>query len=577
MSHSNVATTSSVATSRPLAEVGQADRACLHSLHSATLPNKFTALPVTSHWQERRLTVVDLSRFVTALGGIGLLAFGTFANIDAAVDDIDRVLADVLHREGFTGTVESTLKTRLGRPVDRQLAELGRLLFFDKIGALRGDNACAGCHSPTAGFGDTQSIAIGIHNNNIVGPNRRGPRNQRRTPTVVNTAFFPNLMWNGRFSAPSGDPFDNSQGFAFPLPEGVTAFPAHDPTIKTLLAAQAHIPPTELVEVAGFTGTAGTIAPEFDQFDDGEGEDVPAPDESGFRNEPIRQALLDRLNASIDYRELFARRFPAVHSGEPIDFSMFGRAIAEFEFTLVFANAPIDRFARGDRTAMTLPEKKGALLFFGRAGCVQCHAVTGRSNEMFSDFEMHVVGVPQIAPRFGRGTGNVVFDGPGDDEDFGLEQVSGNPTDRYKFRTSPLRNVAMQPAFFHNGAFIHLEDAIRHHLDVFESAREYRASSAGVDTDLRHRLGPIAPVLHRLDPRLATAMFMRADDFADLLAFVRTGLLDARALPQHLCSLVPATLPSGITPLRFQGCPQTDQPVAPETRKARGAFASAQH
>src|SRR5207248_1133390 len=126
-----------------------------------------------------------------------------------------------------------------------------------------------GCHSPTNGFGDTQSIAIGIQNNNLVGPNRSGARNQRRTPTAANTAFYPNLMWNGRFSAPSGDPFDNSQGFFFPPPEGTTQFRASDPIVRHLLIAQAHLPPTELVEVAGFTGTSGTIGPDFDQFDDG--------------------------------------------------------------------------------------------------------------------------------------------------------------------------------------------------------------------------------------------------------------------------------------------------------------------
>lgn len=498
----------------------------------------------------RGSTVVGLAG---ATAVVVLLAAG--GQVDAA-RDIDAELAAVLRQAGFTGTVESTLEARLGRPIDPRLADLGRLLFFDTIGALRGDNACAGCHAPSAGFGDTQSIAIGVQNNNVVGPGRRGPRNQRRTPTVINTAFFPGLMWNGRFIAPSGDPFDNSLGFVFPPPEGATAFPPQDPVIRTLLAAQAHIPPTELVEMAGFTGTAGTIGPEFDQFDDSVGEPVPAPDAGGFRNEPIRQALLARLNASAAYRTLFSGVFPDVRAGAPIDFSMFGRAIAEFEFRLVFANAPIDRFARGERSAMTLPEKQGALLFFGAAGCVQCHAVTGRSNEMFSDFEMHVVGVPQIAPRFGAGTGNVIFDGPGEDEDFGLEQVTGDPADRYKFRTSPLRNAGVQPAFFHNGAFTRLEDAIRHHLDVYESAYGYRAAAAGVDRDLRHRLGPIEPVLARLDPRLASPQFMRPDDLASLVAFVRTGLLDPRALPRHLCTLVPATLPSGMPPLRFEGCPQ---------------------
>jgi cytochrome c peroxidase len=428
-------------------------------------------------------------------------------------------------------------------------------LFFDKIPSLHSDNACAGCHSPSNGFGDTQSIAIGIQNNNLVGQNRLGPRNQRRTPMAANTAFFPALMWNERFFAVSGDPFDNSGGFVFPPPEGATRFPPHDSIIKTLLAAQGQLPPTELIEVAGFTGTAGTIGPHFDQFDDGKGSPVPPPDASGSRNEPVRQAVLKRLNASAAYRNLFSSVFPSVAAGGPIDFSMFGRAIAEFEFTIVFADAPIDRFARGDHRAMSISEKKGALIFFGDGRCVACHAVSGKSNEMFSDFQMHVIGVPQIAPEFGVGKGNVIFDGPGHDEDFGLEQLTGNPADRYKFRSSPLRNVSIQPAFFHNGSFTRLEDAIYHHLNVFESARNYDPVRAGVDKDLTLRLGPIEPVLARLNPLLLNLPKLTPEEFEDLVTFVRTGLLDPRAERRNLCSVIPATLPSGMPPLRFQECP----------------------
>jgi cytochrome c peroxidase len=87
---------------------------------------------------------------------------------------------------------------------------------------------------------------------------------------------------------------------------------------------------------------------------------------------------------------------------------MFGSAIAEFEFSLTFADAPIDRFARGLKNALSDEEKQGALVFFGAARCAQCHAVSGLSNEMFSDFSPHVIGVPQIAPVIG----NVLFDGP---------------------------------------------------------------------------------------------------------------------------------------------------------------------
>jgi cytochrome c peroxidase len=473
-----------------------------------------------------------------------------------APPSLDEQLLTVLRGAGFTGRVESTLQARLGRPVDAKLANLGRLLWFDKLHSLHHDNTCGGCHSPTNGFGDTQSIAIGVQNNNLVGPRRAGPRNQRRTPMAVNTAFFPALMWNGRFNAPSGDPFDNSQGFLFPPPEDATRFPPDDPIIKHLLQAQGQLPSTELIEVAGFTGTSGTIGPEFDQFDDGVGETVPPPDASGSRNEPIRQKALQALNATPMYRKLFGDVFPEVAGGAPIDFDMFGRAIAEFEFTIIFADAPIDRFARGDRNAMTTPEKRGALLFFGKAGCVGCHAVSGKANEMFSDFENRVIGVPQIVPRFGVGEGNVIFDGPGRDEDFGLEQITGNPDDRYKFRTAPLRNLALVPAFFHNGAFVRLEDAIRHHLNVYESARNYDARAAGIDGDLTLGLGPIEPVLARLDPLLQNPIELDDGELSDLVKFVRDGLLDERARKSSLCKLIPAAVPSGMPPLQFEQCPR---------------------
>ena len=493
-----------------------------------------------------------------AIMAFGLAAAGTAVSAEGSAEGasgLDRQLTAALHAAGFTGRIEQSLPQRLGRPLNHPLADLGRLLWFDKSGGLHSDNTCGGCHSPATGFGDSQSIAIGIQNNNLVGPHREGPRNQRRTPAAVNVAFYPKLMWNGRFASLSGDPFDNSAGFSFPQPEGTTRFGPNDPIITHLLIAQAHMPPTELVEVAGFTGTRGTIGPEFDPFDDGLGSVVPAPDASGYRNEPIRQAVLERLNSTPAYRQKFGALFPAVAAGAPIDFGMFGRAVAEFEFTLVFANAPVDRYARGDKSAMSDAQKRGALIFLGKGNCVQCHAVAGQSNEMFSDFQMHDIGVPQIAPAFGVGKGNVIFDGPGRNEDFGLEQLTGNPADRYKFRSSPLRNAALQPAFFHNGAFTHLEDAIRHHLDVARSVRDYDPISAGLANDLTLPIGPMAPVLARLDPLLATPLELRPDEFRDLVAFVRDGLLDDRARKENLCKLVPPSVPSGFTVLQFERCP----------------------
>ncbi len=429
--------------------------------------------------------------------------------------DLDIALRSYLAQHRFTGRIANTLEPRLGRKIDRQLADAGRMLWFDPIQGLNDDNTCAGCHAPANGFGDTQPIAIGIDNNRVVGAGRAGPRNQRRSPMVINTAFYPTLMWNSRFHALSGDPFDNRRGFVFPAPEGSTL--SHLPH---LLTAQAFIPPTERVEQAGFH-FAGN-------------------------NDDIRNEVLRRLNDNDNYRQLFARSFAHVKAGAPITYDDVGRAIAEFEFTLVFADAPIDRYARGLRNALTETEKHGAVLFFGKARCVECHAVAGKSNEMFSDFEQHAAGIPQIAPF----AGNVAFDGAGANEDFGLEQVTGSPGDRYKFRTSPLRNVALQPAFMHNGAFVSLEDAVRYHLNAIDGAEDF--STALLPADLRAQPGPLQPVLERLDPRLRVPVELNAEEFTALVDFVRNGLLDPAAAPQKLRRLIPEKLPSGNPGLIFQ-------------------------
>lgn len=475
----------------------------------------------------------------------------------AADPALDAQLKAVLAANSFTGAIESTLTQRLNRPINPVLAEVGKLLFFDKAGAVHTDNMCGGCHAPNFGLGDSQSVAIGVQNNDIVGKGRSGPRNQRRTPTVVNTAFYPKLMWNGRFSADSGDPFNNTQPFRFPYPELTTRFPGNDPRVQHLLSAQAHMPPTELTEVAGFNGLrALNLMPAFWPFEDGTGSNLPAPDPlTGSFNEPIRQFVLaNRLNTNPIYVGLFRTLFPAemAANGNKIDFFMFGRAIAEFEFTQVFANAPIDQFARGDVNAMDTAEKRGALLFFGKANCVSCHAVSGLSNEMFSDFRNRTIGVPQLAPPFGVGSDNVQFDGPNADEDFGLEQLTGNASDRYRFRTAPLRNLAVAPAFFHDGAYTKMEDAIRFHLDPNTEARTYDPKKAGVDADLTRRVGPIEPILARLDPALQTPVVLSNDEFNDLVHFVKDGLLDPRA--KGTCSTIPPAVPSGIALPKFQGC-----------------------
>lgn len=467
----------------------------------------------------RRIAAATILVFTVACAGDDDGGFTPIPPETGVLTDaqVDPALQRVLTSHGFSGRMGERLPQRLGRPLNTRLADVGRLLFFDPALGLQGDNSCAGCHAPQHGFGDTQSIAIGIDNNNIVGPGRTGPRNQRRTPHLLNAAFYPTLMWNSRFAARSGNPFDNSSTFTFPDPEGTSLS-----GLPHLLTAQAFIPPTERVEMAGF--------------------DFPGD------NTAIRAEVTRRLNLIADYKSRFAQVYPAVGTGAPITYDQIGHAIAEFTFSLNFANAPIDQYARGTRSAMSMAEKRGALLFFGRAGCVSCHRVSGGSNEMFSDFQEHVIAWPQIAPALT----NVTYDGDGVNEDFGLEQVTKNPADRYAFRTSPIRNIGLQPAFGHNGAYTRLEDAIRHHLDAASWASQYNPATAGVAADLRGAMPPMAPVIARLDPRLRTPLALSAEEFAQLVAFVRNGLTDPRARAEELRKLVPTSLPSGKVTHTFQ-------------------------
>lgn len=525
-----------------------------------------------------------------------IFTISSFNKNDHLASGPDEELYAVLKQHGFDGRIENQLEIKLGRKLDKKKAELGRLIFFDKGLGLHQDNSCAGCHAPAFGFGDSQPMAIGVDNNNIVGPHRDGPRNQRRTPSVINTAFFPALMWNSRFRSLTNDPFNNTLGFEFPPPEGDSLFSIqynYVKSLKHLLVAQAHIPFTELPEMAGFTNTANTtiafsgfsgltkennqqkatpllflnkktgnknneaasscIDPDFSVFDDGHGLPVPPVDPHyNSSNFGIRAKVLDLINGNPEYIKLFKEIYPQVPQ-KPVDFRMVGEVVAEFEFSLVFATAPLDKFAMGNKNAMTETQKKGALIFFGKGKCVNCHSVSGNSSQMFSDFISHNAGTPQIHPVFGSGTGNVPFSQLGCPNktangtlDYGREEFTGNMQDRYKFRTSPLRNLKLQSSFFHNGSFKNLKKALVYHLDPVQNISAYNPGANGIPPDLHYRAADMPNVMLTVDPLLKNGIHLTQREINDLYDFLREALYDDKASPERMQKLIPKRVPSGV-------------------------------
>jgi cytochrome c peroxidase len=76
-------------------------------------------------------------------------------------------------------------------------------------------------------------------------------------------------------------------------------------------------------------------------------------------------------------------------------------------------------------------------------------------------------------------------------------------------------------------------------------ATNYSPAAAGVAADLRGPMGPLGPILERLDSRLRTPIELTPAEFDQLLEFVKVGLMDPAASSSKLKALIPANLPSG--------------------------------
>jgi cytochrome c peroxidase len=331
-----------------------------------------------------------------------------------------------------------------------ELVELGQMLFFDKEQSGNRDISCATCHSPLIATGDGLSTNIGTGGNGLsvsrsagnYPPGVRDPlsRGQRNMTPLFNLGHpqFDTLFWDGRLQVDASMP----QGFLTPagrnLPFG---FPS-------ALAALSVFAQTERQELLGEPGSneladASLIHPELG----------------------VWAALVERLGAIPEYVELFTAAFPEV-GGDParITIVQVGSALAAFQSTAFRSDdSPFDRYLRGDRAALSVAATRGMHVFYGRAGCADCH-----SGVFQTDLEFHAIGVPQIGPGMG--------DGPSGREDFGRERVTRDPNDRYRFRTPSLRNVAQTGPWGHDGAFASLDAIVRHHLDPWRSLASYDPS-----------------------------------------------------------------------------------------------------
>lgn len=73
-------------------------------------------------------------------------------------------------------------------PMDEATIELGEVLFFDPRLSGNDELSCASCHVPALGWSDGKALFEGFEG--VEGP--------RRTPTIINSAYYDELFWDGR-------------------------------------------------------------------------------------------------------------------------------------------------------------------------------------------------------------------------------------------------------------------------------------------------------------------------------------------------------------------------------------------
>jgi cytochrome c peroxidase len=170
----------------------------------------------------------------------------------------------------------------------------------------------------------------------------------------------------------------------------------------------------------------------------------------------IWSALAERVKGNAQYRALFAKAYPQV-SAEALTFAHIGNAIAAFESTeFRSTNSSFDHYLDGDDMALSKSQKRGAILFYGKAKCSSCHAGSFQTDHKFHNI---------ASPQFGPGKG----DGPDGRLDYGRQRVTKNDADKNRFKTAPLRNVELTAPYGHTGAFHSLESIIRHKLNSHQA------------------------------------------------------------------------------------------------------------
>jgi cytochrome c peroxidase len=307
-------------------------------------------------------------------------------------------------------------------------AALGQKLFFDTRFSSNGKVSCGTCHLPDRLFQDGTPLAAGVGTTD------------RRTMTIIGTAYSPWLFWDGR---------------------------------KDSLWAQALGPLENPVEHGGSrTYYAHLIAQHYSE--EYEALFGPLPDLSHL---PLEAGPIPDAQALAGWEAMTPEDRAAVTN----IYANLGKAIAAYERLLLPGAARFDRYAEavlaGDENTadhlMNTDELAGLKLFIGKANCINCH-----NGPLFTNNAFHNTGVPAAAglpEDRGRAQGaqQVLVDEfnclssysdarPEECAELRFLVAEGHELER-QFKPPSLRSVSERGPYMHAGQFETLEVVLRHY------------------------------------------------------------------------------------------------------------------
>jgi cytochrome c peroxidase len=249
-----------------------------------------------------------------------------------------------------------------------------------------------------------------------------------------------------------------------------------------------------------------------------------------IQNEVEMGMKLDTLESRLAKTGYYAPLFEAAFGDDGVTSERIARALAQFLRSMVSyqsrwdaALAQVDSI-EGDLPGFSAAENRGKQIFFGqhdksaRGLCGTCHLM---ANELaFFPQGLPRPPVPNAAVFYMVAPAN---NGLIDDADEGVGAITGVATDKGKFKSPSLRNVALRPPYMHDGRFATLAEVVEHYNSGI-------AAHPNLDPALRQGV-PNGPPMK---------LGLSEEDKAALIAFLGTLTDDTLATDARLSDPFPA-------------------------------------